>query len=165
MKKLTLVAIAILLPFATARAADPGTEQGCTPSGTWVGTFEGTPVMTITYGHESAQSGTLVIDLPSFDPALGHPLQLAGVKASSAARGIWRKTGGNTWYFKALIIGSVPGGGPVYWATIYGPVVARNKCTSISIQTWMDVKFANGETSVGNYLGEHGGFPMTVQLP
>ncbi len=165
MKQLTLVAIAILLPFATARPVDPGTEQGCTPSGTWVGTLEGTPIMTITYGHESAQSGTLVIDLPSFDPALGNPQQFVGVKASSGARGMWRKTGGNTWYFKALIIGSLPGVGPVYWATIYGPVVAKNKCTSIAIQTWMDVKFANGQTLVGIDLGEHGGFPMTVQVP
>jgi hypothetical protein len=163
MRTLVCTAIVALFPFTTAIADDKAGEQGCTPKGTWVGTFEGVPVMTITYGHESAQTGTLIIDLPSFDPTFGG--QMAGVKSSSAARGIWKKTGGNTWFYTALIIGAAPNGATVYVAKISGPVEATNRCTSITISTMLDVFHPNGDPWFSMPLADHGGHPMMVTIP
>src|SRR5512137_345297 len=160
MRRLVCIAIVALLPFTTAVGKDTGDEQGCTPKGTWVGTLEGIPVMTITYGHESAQTGTLIIDLPSFDPTFGG--QFAGVKGSSAARGIWKKTGGNTWFYTALIIGAVPNGPTIYVAKISGPVEAMDHCTSITISTMLEVFHPNGDPWFSMPLNDHGGHPMVA---
>jgi hypothetical protein len=158
MRKLICIATLVLIPFTVAFAADG--EQGCSPSGTWVGTLEGTPVMTITYGHESAQAGTLIIDLPSFDPTFGG--MFSGVRGSSAARGIWKKTGGNTWFYMALIIGAVPNGPTVYVAKISGPVTASQNCGSILIKTTLEVFHPSGEPWFSMPLEDHGGYPMVI---
>ena len=161
MRKLLLVAIAALLPFGTTSATEDA--EGCTPSGTWVGTREGVPVMTITYGRDSAYTGTVVIDLPSFDATFGG--LFPGVKPSSAARGVWRKTGGNGWDYVALIIGAAPDGSTAYVARIAGPVVGSNHCTSLLIKTTLEVFDATGKTLFTMPLDDHGAYPMGLAPP
>src|SRR5512144_2750922 len=116
MKKLIVVAcLALGAGILVTVAQDAAAENGCSPIGTWatdpdveLDELNNEPPAWIgTITGPSSSSGTVVTDVPHWpnltfiDPATGEPAFPSAVRIS-ALRGVWERTGGNTFAFTQI---------------------------------------------------------------
>ena len=121
--------IGVVLLAASAVAAT-GPNSGCTIQGSWMGI--GGNVMLANYDGQSGFSGTANVELPKFDPTLGGAFPNA-VKNTSA-RGMWERTGGNTFAYTEIGYGLDATGNVLWIAKNSGIKTLTDDCNLMTVE-------------------------------
>jgi hypothetical protein len=146
-------ALALGLAFSGAATAGNG-DKGCSILGTWYGVNNLEDKIpsgwVATALGKSENHGVNVLEFPTYDATFGG---IYPVLYHSANRGVWRRTGGNTfeYSFMSLLAGDIPGTTEreaLYYLRVSGDIVITNDCMSEEITAVMDffpVRTINGD--------------------
>ncbi|HUV12676.1 MAG TPA: hypothetical protein VMY18_03475 [Acidobacteriota bacterium] len=111
MKNILPAFVFIVIVFLVTSPVSAKSDEGCKLQGSWLGSGADGGRWIATYHGQSASSGTNDLDL-FMDPTLGGLFPDA-VKTSSW-RGVWERTGGNTFKYTLIVLG-LDGSGAVNW--------------------------------------------------
>ena len=148
----------LLLGFTApgiALAGDDG--KRCSNQGTWFGVTD--PLngdmsltgWTTTVTGQSGNKGINVLEWPDFDPTLGMAFPpFKDAHHINNMRGVWRRTGGNTFAYSFTGFAYDESNEPVYIAKVSGHVTLLAGCQFERITAYMEV-FAPGDNP---FLGE-----------
>lgn len=146
------VALGLALP-GLALAKDD--QKGCSIIGTWFGVTDLDDKIpsgwVVTAIGKSENHGTNVLEFPTYDSTFGG---IYPVLHHSASRGIWRRTGGNTfeYSFMSLLVGDIPATTEreaLYYLRVSGESTLSDDCMSEVITAVMD--FFPVKTALGEY--------------
>ncbi|NIO43422.1 MAG: hypothetical protein GTO41_26670, partial [Burkholderiales bacterium] len=105
MHSLVSLALAFGLAISGVASAD-GLQKGCSIHGTWYGVnnFDDKELTgwAVTASGESERHGINVLEYPTFDATFGG--LFATAHDGSANRGVWERTGGNTFTYSFMTI-------------------------------------------------------------
>lgn len=136
-----LVGLVIVFGLAIPSAAsDDGSKKGCSIQGTWYGVNnlddkELTGWATTVSG-KSEQHGTNVLEYPTFDVTFGGLFPTAD--DASANRGVWIRTGGNTFTYSFMTVIVDVNNNHVGSVRTSGDVVVGNNCMTETITATFD---------------------------
>lgn len=135
-----LVSIALGFTISGAVLADSA-GKGCSIQGTWFGVNDvGDTRFTgwmITVTGKSANEGENNIEYPNFDATLGG--NFPNAVSLSSSRGVWKRTGGNTFDYKFTGYAIDEFRMPVYIATVSGVAKTIEDCSYEYITATIDV--------------------------
>ena len=130
MKRIFPCCLLIGVLFLAASTVAEAGQNGCTIQGSWMG-IQGS-VMLANYDGQSVFSGTANVELPKFDPTLGGAFPTA-VKNTSA-RGMWERTGGNTFAFTEIGYGLDATGNVLWIAKNSGLKTLTEDCNLMTVE-------------------------------
>jgi hypothetical protein len=133
---LGLVAVCLSVP-AVAVAAEGG--KGCSLIGTWFGFDPATQVLTgwmINVHGKSNNQGTNDLEYPTFDPTLNGAFPAVRL---SSLRGVWKRTGGNTFDYSFMGIAVDGADLPVWIGRVSGSIELSSDCNSEKITAGLDI--------------------------
>jgi hypothetical protein len=142
----------LLLGFAVPglSLADGG-GKGCSNHGTWFGVLD--PLhedmtltgWTTTVTGQSSNKGVNVLEWPNFDPTLGMTFPpFSDAHHINNMRGVWERTGGNTFVYSFTGFAYDETNMPVYIAKISGDVTIFGDCQYEQITAYIEL-FAPGD--------------------
>jgi len=142
----------LLLGFTVPGVAlADGGGKGCSNMGTWFGVLDplyGDMTLTgwtTTVTGQSANKGVNVIEWPDFDPSLGLTFPpFSDAHHINNMRGVWERTGGNTFVYSFTGFAYDESNVRVYLAKISGTVTLFDDCQLEEITAYMEA-FAPGD--------------------
>jgi hypothetical protein len=127
----------IILSMVASTMVLAGRHRICKLHGSWIGYDDSGSYWLATYHGKTAFSGTSDLDFPLFEPTLGGLFPEA-VKVSSA-RGVWERTGVNTFAYTLILFG-IDGNGAVSWILKNsGDKTLTENCSLMSIKSSIEV--------------------------
>lgn len=134
-----LMAVSLALT-GTALAAD---GKGCSLQGTWYGVNNLDELLpsgwVVTATGQSASEGINVLEFPTFDITFNGAFEAVD---ASVDRGVWKRTGGNTFQYSFSSIAVDADRNIVYSARVSGDILVSDDCMSEEITTWVEVFLA-----------------------
>ena len=131
--------IGVVLLAAPAMGAT-GQNNGCSLQGSWMGT--GNIQLLTTYNGQSVSSGTIIGELPGFDPTLGGTFPNAVTLTS--LRGVWERTGGNTFVYSQVGYALDATGKIVWIGKNSGNKLLTEDCNLMKIESTLAVSSPDG---------------------
>lgn len=126
MKRIFSYFMTISLVFLVASGmAVAGQGKGCSLQGAWATIIDGSVVIA-TYTGQSNDSGTINEEIPATDPTFGGLFPY--VTKSSNLKGMWERTGGNTFVYTQIGIAVDAVGNVQYVAKNSGKKTLSNDC-------------------------------------
>jgi len=171
MKHLSLLLAAVLVWPVTTFGAD----DDCSYIGSWFGYNADDEIAWTSQanGHNNS-SGTMLLELPGFDITFGG---MDVVNATGNLKGVWERTGGNTFSYAGYAIGTNGEGDAVWAVKLTGDVAVVNECDVLEVSnTWMSIYFVDSENDpvpiwtrdpdVGPFpFAPHKGYRVKLELP
>ena len=118
----------------------PPAETTCQFLGTWFGIASPeNPVLTgwmVSVTGQNSSHGTNNLEYPTFDPTLG--IGLPAVRISTL-RGVWQRTGGNTFTYSFMGMGVAADNSPVWIGRVSGNITLSDDCETEYITATMEV--------------------------
>lgn len=161
MKKLIVLACVGLGLATTAFAGKPPkptpppapvADTNCQLLGTWFGiTSPEDPKLAgwmVSVTGQNSAHGTNNLEYPTFDPTLSFlepyltpddATLFATAKRISTLRGVWQRTGGNTFTYSFMGMAVNEQNLPVWFGRVTGDITLSDDCKSEYITAWMDV--------------------------
>lgn len=136
-----LVALAMLALGTLLSATSAVAEDGCSPIGSWYGYYappnDVAPAWMSTIDGMSNNSGTMILELVTFDSTLGgwFPTAVAG----GMIRGEWKRTSGNTFAVSAIGIGRDAQGNALYIGKMYGTDTLLAGCNVVQVDVTLEI--------------------------
>ncbi len=129
--------IGVVFLAASALAADMP-KGGCTLQGSWMSTDVNFQSLGTDMG-ESASSGTMIVELfgANADPTLGGMFQ-NGVKISTL-RGVWERTGGNTFAYTQVWYGLDAGENILWIGKNSGTETLSEDCNLLKVDSTFEI--------------------------
>lgn len=171
MKHLLLLLVSILALPVTAF----GDNDDCSYIGSWFGyNSDGEIAWTSQAVGHSKSSGTMLLELPGFDITFGG---MDVVNATGNLKGVWERTGGNTFSYAGYSIGTDGEGGAVWAVRLTGDVAVVYDCDVLEVSnTWMSIYFVDTDTDpipiwmrdpdIGPVpFAPHNGYRVELKLP
>lgn len=167
-----LVIVCMTVPGLAFASDGPGTgaeQKSCEFQGTWFGVTSPTDLTLtgwmVTVEGKSHLAGTNNFEFPTFDPTLpapdasGNPVPTFPTAVRiSTLRGIWERTGRNTFAYSFTGFGLDTGNTPVYIAKVNGTIQLSPGCRTETITAFMSVYLPG--------VSPFGGVPLfTIPLP
>jgi hypothetical protein len=161
---------AVILLFMVPVPAAAGKDEGCKLNGSWIGYTDSGAWWMASPTGQNAANGINVLDVPGFDFTLEGAFP--DVVNSSKLRGVWERTGGNT--FAYTVIGfTVDGNGDAqYISKLTGTETILEGCdvmflehTTLQIYAPDADPFSDDPILDPMYFEDHYGFRMHVDLP
>ena len=137
MKRLFPAFMIIILFMAASTVAFAGGNKGCKIQGSWIGFDNSDSYWIATYHGRSASSGTSDLEFPLFDPTLGGLFPETG--KVSGARGVWERTGGNTFAYTLILFGIDDSTNVSWILKNSGNKTLTEDCNLMSIQSSIEV--------------------------
>jgi len=133
MKKLIsyFMAIGLVLLMASG-VAIAGEGKGCNLQGAWAAIADGSVVIA-TYTGQSNNSGTINEEIPATDPTFGGLFPY--VTKSSNLKGMWERTGGNTFVYTQIAVAVDALGNVQYVAKNSGNKTLSNDCNMQTVES------------------------------
>ena len=130
------IGIAFLMASGVAAA---GKRDGCNPQGSWISYDDGMPTWIAGLHGQSASSGTNELEYPAFGVNFGTP-PTAGTKM----RGVWERTGGNTFVYTMLGYSfDSADGTPTWMNRMSGTLTLGEDCNSMAVTATVNVFFCD----------------------
>ena len=121
-------------------APAPVADTSCQLLGTWFGIASPeNPVLTgwmVSVTGQNSSHGTNNLEYPTFDPTLG--IGLPAVRVSTL-RGVWQRTGGNTFTYSFMGMGVAADNSPVWIGRVSGNITLSDDCDTEYITATMEV--------------------------
>ena len=138
-----------------------GGDKGCSIQGTWFGVVGPLPSgdfstqltgWLLTVAGKSNNEGTNNLEFPNFDATLdGMVPNAVGI---SNLRGVWKRTGGNTFDYMFMGYAVDADNSPLYIAKISGHVTLFNDCQNEHITAHMELYLPDVSPFDGNWFYE-----------
>jgi len=145
--KQVLVAGLMVTGIALAGNAMAADGKGCSLQGTWFGVNNLDDLMpsgwVVTATGQSANEGVNVLEFPTFDVTFNGAFDQA--VDGSADRGVWKRTGGNTFAYSFSGLAVDADGNIVYTARISGDITISDDCMSEEITAFVEI-FLGGQS-------------------
>lgn len=130
---ITALSMILVAPMANAN----GAKEGCKPLGSWMGyTTEGSAWWVSTISGQNASEGVAILDVPGFDPTL--PVDdvptFPTVTDITLLRGVWERTGGNTFSYTMTAIALDDDGNAVYISKLTGRETLSEDCNTMYLE-------------------------------
>jgi len=163
------ISVAVILLFMAPISAAAGNDEGCKLNGSWIGYSDSGAWWMASPTGQNASHGVTVIDVPGFDFTLGGAFPVVN---SSQLRGVWERTGGNT--FAYTVVGfAVDGNGDAqYVSKLTGTETIMEGCdvmflehTTLQIYAPDADPFSDEPILDPMYFPDHYGLRMHVDLP
>jgi hypothetical protein len=163
------IIFAVILLFAAPVPAAAGKDEGCKLNGSWIGYNDSGAWWMASPTGQNANNGINVLDVPGFDFTLGGAFPVVN---SSQLRGVWERTGGDT--FAYTVIGfAVDGNGDAqYVSKLSGTETIMEGCDVMFLEhTTLQIYAPNADPFTDEpildpmYFPDHYGFRMHVDLP
>jgi hypothetical protein len=156
--------IGLVTVFLFGFLSVPGTAvaapaQNCSYIGSWYGFIGGVVEWTVNVQGLSQSSGTIDLEDIIFDPTLGLEMFEDAVRMSSI-KGVWERTGGNTFSITGIGYAIDPTGAQVWLGKMSGYVTIVDDCNTESLDLTLEV-FAPGQDPFAE-AAIYGGFPLPV---
>lgn len=160
---------AVILMFMAPVPAAAGNDEGCKLNGSWIG-YSGTGAwwMASPTG-QNARHGINVLDVPGFDFTMGGAFPVVN---SSQLRGVWERTGGNTFAYTVIGFAVDSNGDAQYISKLSGTETIMEGCdvmflehTTLQIYAPDADPFSDDPILDPMYFPDHYGFRMHVDLP
>jgi hypothetical protein len=160
---------AVILLFLAPVPVAAGKEDGCKLNGSWIGYSDTGAWWMASPTGQNANHGINVLDVPGFDFTLEGAFPAVN---SSKLRGVWERTGGNT--FAYTVIGFVVdiNGDALYISKLSGTETIMEGCDVMFLeQTTLQIyapdadPFSDDPILEPMHFPDHYGFRMHVDLP
>lgn len=171
MKRLLFIFVFV---FAVPTTAFGGDE--CSYIGSWLGyNSDGEIAWTSQAVGHSKSSGTMLLELPGFDITFGGVFDV--VNATGNLKGVWERTGGNTFSYAGNGIATNSEGGAVYVTRLTGDVAVVSDCDVLEVSnTWLSIYVVDPDNDpipifmrdpdVGPLpFAPHNGYRVELELP
>jgi hypothetical protein len=139
----SLVTLCMAVPGLAFASGGPGADSGprsCEFQGTWFGVTSPTDLTLtgwmVTVEGKSHLSGTNNLEYPTFDPTLGGAFPAVRI---STLRGIWERTGRNTFAYSFTGFGLDAVNSPVYISKVNGTIKLSRDCRTETITASLSV--------------------------
>jgi hypothetical protein len=159
----------LILLFMAPAQVTAGNKGGCKLNGSWIGYNDsGAWWMASPTGY-NAREGTTVLDVPGFDFTLEGAFPVVN---SSQLRGVWKRTGGNTFAYTVIGFGVNSDGEALYISKLTGTETIMENCDVMFLeQTTLQIyapeadPFSDDPILDPIEFPDHYGFRMHVDLP
>jgi hypothetical protein len=154
MKRLIVLACVALGMSAVAFAGKPPTptptpapaaDSSCQLLGTWFGIVSpDNPLLTgwvVSVTGQNNSHGTNNLEYPTFDPTLGGAFGMAA--RVSTLRGVWQRTGGNTFVYSFMGIAVTSENAPVWIGRVSGTIKLSADCSTELITAGLEIFLPN----------------------
>jgi hypothetical protein len=113
-------------------------DNGCQYIGSWFGYDADENVSWISQAvGPNNSSGTLLLELPGFDMTFGGLFEAAD---ASDLKGVWERTGGNTFRYATMSFATNLDGAAVYAARLTGDLEVIGECDVLHVtNTWLTI--------------------------
>lgn len=163
------IIVAVILLFLAPFPAVAGSEKGCKLNGSWIGYSDSGAWWMASPTGQNAKHGINVLDVPGFDFTLGGAFPVVN---SSHLRGVWERTGGNTFAYTVIGFAVDSNGDALYISKLTGTETILEGCdvmflehTTLQIYAPDADPFSDDPMLEPMYFPDHYGFRMQVDLP
>lgn len=163
------ISVAVVLLLMAPIPATAGNGQGCKLNGSWIGFNETGAWWMASPTGQNASHGITVLDVPGFDFTLEGAFP---VENSSQLRGVWERTGGNTFAYTVIGFAVDSNGEALYISKLTGTETILQGCdvmflehTTLQIYAPDADPFSDDPILEPKYFPDHYGFRMHVDLP
>lgn len=136
MNKFLSYFMTISLAFLMASGVAVANEgKGCNLQGAWAGIMDQN-VVVVTYVGQSYNSGIINEEIPAFDVTFGGMFPVA--KASNL-KGMWKRTGGNSFVYTQIAVAVDELGNVLYVAKNSGNKTLSDDCNKMTVESSLEI--------------------------